>query len=269
MQVRIWPILSFAFACCSILFGNSAHAITFADGLTHTIDAGNSYPFESVVVRDGAGAVPTTLNLVSGGMIGTGNGNPLTTYNHSVVKISGGQWGATAGFFDSSIVSVTGGSPGTMVAAGSSTLTFSGGTTDFLGGNTNSSITVLGGTIDRLFIEGASVATLYAGTITGNVGFAIETRGTTHLSIFGGGFPSLVSIDQSTVEIIGSGFNLPLGNITALSGTLTGSLSDGTPLNISFGRASTATITLVPEPNTGLLVMTGILGLAAWRRRSA
>ena len=68
------------------------------------------------------------------------------------------------------------------------------------------------------------------------------------------------------MEIHGSDFNLPFGDITATSGTLTGILADGTPLNVDFGRASTATITLVPEPSTALLLAAGLVGLATRRR---
>jgi hypothetical protein len=67
----------------------------------------------------------------------------------------------------------------------------------------------------------------------------------------------------------GTGFNLPCGDITAISGTLTGTLLDGTPINNDVGRASTATIRLVPEPSTALLLAFGLVGIAAGRRRSS
>ena len=55
---------------------------------------------------------------------------------------------------------------------------------------------------------------------------------------------SVVAVDLSEITIIGSEFNLPLGELSALSGTLTGTLADGTPLNVELGRESSATITL-------------------------
>ena len=76
-----------------------------------------------------------------------------------------------------------------------------------------------------------------------------------------------VALDGSAISIFGSGFNLPIGDIGARSGTLTGFLSDGTPLNNSFVRATTAKITLVPEPSTALLFATGLATMAVRRRR--
>jgi hypothetical protein len=64
---------------------------------------------------------------------------------------------------------------------------------------------------------------------------------------------NLLALDDSVVRITGTDFNLPLGDITATCGTLTGILADGTPLNLPFGRASTATITLEDAGNLDIL----------------
>jgi hypothetical protein len=61
--------LVYLLAAVSILLGVQAAAITFDDGLVHVIDAGNSYPFESVFVADGPGPSITGLWLVDGGEI--------------------------------------------------------------------------------------------------------------------------------------------------------------------------------------------------------
>ena len=47
-----------------------AYALTFADGGVHVIDGVNTFPFETVEVRDGPSASTTTLNVV-GGQIST------------------------------------------------------------------------------------------------------------------------------------------------------------------------------------------------------
>lgn len=78
--------------------------------------------------------------------------------------------------------------------------------------------------------------------------------------------PSILAFKTSEITVWGSGFNDPLGDIAAISGTPTGTLADGMALNIDFGRASRATITLVPEPTTALLLAFGLVGLAAGRR---
>jgi hypothetical protein len=47
----------------------SAHAVTFADGQVHVIDANNSFPLESVEIADGPGGQATVVNIVSGGVV--------------------------------------------------------------------------------------------------------------------------------------------------------------------------------------------------------
>jgi hypothetical protein len=52
------------------------------------------------------------------------------------------------------------------------------------------------------------------------------------------------------VVIFGGFFNFPFGEISSTTGTITGTLADGTPLNANFTRATTATITLVATTDT-------------------
>ena len=97
----------------------------------------------------------------------------------------------------------------------------------------------------------------------------IELRATDDgtLNISGGDITSgIIALNDSSVTIFGTGFNLPLGDILGLQGTLTGTLADGSPLNVNFGRASSARITLVPDPSTALLLAAGLVGLAMRRR---
>jgi len=75
---------------------------------------------------------------------------------------------------------------------------------------------------------------------TGQSGDHLELRasddGTLNLS--GGDIASSVTaLKDSPVNIFVTGFNLPFGAIGALQGALTGTLADGTPLNVDFGRA--------------------------------
>ena len=78
------------------------------------------------------------------------------------------------------------------------------------------------------------------------MGGDVRAAGTGYLQIRGGELVGeIVALESSTITIVGGQFNLLLGELTELSGTLTGLLADGTPLNTNFSRASTATITLV------------------------
>ncbi len=60
------PLLSL-----TVVASSPAKAIIFDDGQVYVIDAANSFPFESVDVRNGPGVSTTTLELVDGGDIGS------------------------------------------------------------------------------------------------------------------------------------------------------------------------------------------------------
>ncbi len=68
-----------------------AGAITFADGMSHEVDAVNTYPFESVAVLDAPGGSPTTVHVLPGGQIGTLTpGGTLHAFGNSLISVSGG-----------------------------------------------------------------------------------------------------------------------------------------------------------------------------------
>ncbi len=87
----------------------------------------------------------------------------------------------------------------------------------------------------------------------------------------------LLAYDSSIITLIGSNFMVddelvPYGDLSALTGTLTGTLALGGSLNNVFYQGGyagsiTGTITLVPEPSTALLLAFGLMGLAVRRRR--
>ena len=65
------------------------------------------------------------------------------------------------------------------------------------------------------------------------------------------------------------GIPVPYSDISALTGTLTGTLTSGDSLNNVFhqgGGGFDGTIRLVPEPTTALLLGFGLAGLAVRRR---
>jgi hypothetical protein len=75
------------------VIATSASAITFDDGLTHTIDPENSFPFEGATMSDGPGSTPTLVEIIAGGEIATAVGNPSTVSGSSGVDIKGGMIG--------------------------------------------------------------------------------------------------------------------------------------------------------------------------------
>jgi len=282
-----------------------AKAVTFGDGLSHVIDAANSFPLEEVKVFDGPGPSTTTLVLADGGQLGFG----VTAFDTSVVNVIGGDYGSTTWVeaMDASVFTMSGGairrittrdtsrahvlggeltgvgSASTAAAGGSSQMTISGGTTmgDVVAWET-AILRVEGGDLSLMRSAGDATATLDGGNVaenleafsqsslvmlSGTVGGDARTAGTGYLEIRGGEIVGgLVALETSTIAVVGEDFNLPMGDISTLTGTLTGVLADGTPLSINFGRASTASIVLlpIPEPSTLILFTVGAVGLLGW-----
>ncbi len=93
---------------------------------------------------------------------------------------------------------------------------------------------------------------------------------------------SILARDSSTITIVGDGFEVdgapvPFGDLTALQGTLTGTLQSGNSfLSLFYQRGAscaglpcTGTITLVPERAPFLLLGLGLTGLAVRSRRGS
>ena len=76
---------------------------------------------------------------------------------------------------------------------------------------------------------------------------------------FGNRDPFFGVNDTAKLVIDGYGFNRPLGFVDDLAGRIEGTLSDGSPFAIDFGRAETATIWLVPEPNAICVCLVALL----------
>jgi hypothetical protein len=73
----------------------------------------------------------------------------------------------------------------------------------------------------------------------------------------GGSFTTLGAYHDATVTIVGSGFAVdgvpvPFGDLTAMSGTLTGTLQSGEALDLPFNRFTSGSILLVAQPNVAI-----------------
>jgi len=134
-----------------------------------------------------------------------------------------------------------------------------------------SQVNMSGGSIGfDLFTWDTSHAVISDGLIASD----LNTFDNSEVIIFGGTIEGGLNIQSnSQVTIFGTnfainGFPVDYGTYTStdyISGILTGTLSNGDLMNNEFGIANDASITLVPEPTTLMLIGIGVLYL---RRRN-
>jgi len=144
-----------------------------------------------------------------------------------------------------------------LSARGSSMISVSGGT---FTGNISS-----GGFIDN-FASGLSAwddarVSVSGGMFTGLVSSGgggplraqgLSAAGNSQVSVSGGSFTAsgassnfgLLVLDNAQVTLFGNGFNFPLGPISALTGTITGTLQSGESINVSFSQSHSGQIIL-------------------------
>ena len=115
-----------------------------------------------------------------------------------------------------------------------------------------------------LGVAGTSFARIEDATITGN----LVAHDTAEVQIEGAAIGGHIEArDGATISIFGSGFDLPLGLVTATVGTIVGFLADGTPFAWDFVRDASASIVLAPEPASTAATVAALVALGALRRR--
>jgi hypothetical protein len=291
-------VVAMMFVACLAL-PKAGATVVFDDGLTHYI--GQFHPIylidEPAEVRNSPSNEATTVNFVSGSLVKPG---PLQVFDDSYVSMRGGPSSAevhgsvmghdsshihvlSGGYifygalfaFDNSEVSVAGYIANYLEASGNSSITLS---PDYIGyawsrgyahmtmsGGTvgqnliateNSSIHVYGGSIwSNLYARDGSEVTISGGSINGDI-FAGNSSGSHN---------STVTIEGSDFYINGS--PVTYGTYTAFdyaSGHIAGTIGAGS-LDNTFYIYDDASIVLVPEPTTLLLL--GLGALALFRRK--
>jgi hypothetical protein len=149
----------------------------------------------------------------------------------------------------------------------------SGGTVEgYLKPSDSSTVTMSGGWVSELFASGSSTVTMSGGILR----FQLTAYESSTVTINGGIVRGLGATHSSVIKIEGSGFEVdgvpvPYGDLTAETGTLTGTLASGDPVEYFFyqgqagGAFYTGTISLVeyvPEPSTAALQACALLALA-------
>jgi hypothetical protein len=147
-----------------------------------------------------------------------------------------------------------------------STLNFYAGDVEYLHVNDSGKLNVFGGK--------ASFTARDSGTVNviGGDGHGVDAYDASKVSISGGVIQGIVAgwtseTHTCVVTIEGSGFNYPYGAIADASGTLTGTLADGTAIDCPFETHGGASIVLVPEPAALSLLALGALAMLRRRRK--
>ncbi len=235
-----------------ILISNIANAYTdYNDGGKHIINWSST---DSIRVDWETPQAGTQVDIISGGRI-----EFLKAYNDSMINISGGEIGARLETWDNSHATISGGLVSGVVTARSSLLTMSSGVVQrSMSCNENSLVNISGGSIGTfsgawLSVHRNSQLLITGGTIDASLSVYDDGQ----ITISGSNF----AIDGITVDY-GQYYasNYPYGK-----GTLTGTLANGDILDGSFNIYDDASIVLVPEPATILLLSLG--GLVLRKRK--
>ncbi len=223
-----------------------AAIIDINDGGFHEIDWSKPVGYEdSVRVDWGRPGVGTSVKVVSGARIGSIDG-----LEDSSVTIEGGEIIFPSGFDNRSTGTIVGGVMGGIMGLGDSRITFKGGQINgSLMSSGNCEVIVEGGTVGELTSNGESRVNVYGGQIS----WQIHATQNSSMFIYGTDF---------TID----GLSVGYGPISAMSGTLSGILYSGEALNVSFDIIENASIMLIPEPATVLLLGIGAVLLRGIRR---
>jgi hypothetical protein len=157
-----------------------------------------------------------------------------------------------------------------------------------------SGITLNGGSVESINLSYLSGLFMTGGSVTGR----IDVNALSEARIFGGSVSGVIDVERTQLQIQGgavtadlianhpdgsiriTGTNfavdgIPIGDgpISAPSGTLTGRLLSGDPIESRFCQRSCpqvyytgGIITLIPEPSTALLLAAGLVSLGVTRR---
>ena len=236
----------------------------------------------SVTAGTGSGAVGIYSQEASsisiyGGTIAGGSGYGILADN-SNLNINGGNIKGGSGDYSMGIVT---GNSTTNIHGGN--ITGGSGKWSYGIATYNSTMNIYGGNITGgsggqwdygAKISIGSVVNIYGGGISGGL-IGIEADRSSVVNWYGGNISAgtekwatgIVAFEDSRINIFGSDFNYGFGSISNTSGILTGTLSDGTAINIKFEQdyAGQIILSTIPEPASIAILTLG--GLAILKRR--
>lgn len=211
-------------------------------------------------VQDSPGGDPTTLNVLSGATLGV-----TEVFDSSLLNVQSGATfvGAISGH-DQSKVDVSGGDIVLVDLLNASQGTLSDGTFS-CGGRCvglfdTADVSITGGTFGNptgisILAQQQSTASLSGGTFQGDVRAANDSA----IEILGGDLSGVTATETATISLFGTDFVASEGGgpvltgygeiVDSFNGTITGTLADGTPLDISALNGVTGSrIVLAPPP---------------------
>ena len=258
--------------------------ITLNNGTSNLINTNLSDDY--IEIRDNATLGPTTVIISDGAVVGTstdGGDNSIKVFGSSVAELQGGVLLDDALATESSRISVRGGTVGDDLQSLDSSMVevFGGTVADETQSNNVSTISIFGGSFaDDIESYDTSTINIHGGI----AGEDVEAFDNSHISIWGGSFGQgdlvtngIGALESGTITLYGSKFFIDdiavtdSGAIGVLSGTLTGTLADGSVLDTPFVRSSTGQINLeitaIPEPSASLLLFASTVGWLGRRRR--
>ena len=214
---------------------------------------------DSVRVIAGA-SPPTTVQFLE-----PGDADNMTVYDDSIVNMTAGYIGGYLEGYDSATLNVSDGFFGLgLKAHDQSTLNVSGGGTELLYVYDESVTDFSGGYYELVKVRDSAHM-----DIRGNAKMdMLSASGTSTMDIFGGDLSWPEASGSSVITIHGTDFNYPYGEIPDVSGVLTGTLANGDLIDgLPFHIYDDASIVLVPEPSTLVLLSLAFVALSGCLRR--
>jgi hypothetical protein len=128
----------------------------------------------------------------------------------------------------------------------------------------HSNVSIGGGTLGGdLFVGGQASVEMQGGSLSGT----IRMQGSGRVLLQGGSVSGALELrDDARVWIVGLMSNRSPGLVSLLAGTITGTLADGSPVNLTYLREPNATIA-IPEPESAMALAVASLAVAALARR--
>jgi hypothetical protein len=244
-----------------VIFNASGNVTAFSSlggGLTASLAAVSVFDTSRVIDN----AANLTGNMSTGGC-NVNSASGLSAVDTSEVSIVGG---SLTGFISS------GGGSGCTASNTASGLSARGGSMVSVSGGTFRGSISSGGSVNN-FASGLSAwddarVSVYGGTFTGIVSSGsggllraqgLSAAGNSLVSVYGGRFTAsgassnlgLLALDNAQVTLFGSNFNFPFGPISALTGTITGTLQGGESINVSFFQGRSGQIILSSSDTDG------------------